>query len=476
MNSVSVLRWIVSFSMLISLACSDSVKQLSRTPIAVHPDNMIKALLADSSDIQGTALLSLPSIEMLYSLQGYRPVWTNGITLTQRGDSLLDVLHSVSYYGLFSDDYHIRKIDALIGDLHTPTSVAQKLSELDILMTDALLGMGYHLRHGRIQKDSLFRFERLPLVDTLMINSLNEAINENAITQGIAAQEPAHEGYQILKRELQNTIDSLSIVSDSLSQRLQDKVRQLTINLEQLRWDEDDLPGRYILVNIPSYKLGIVENDSLVFESNVVVGSTSSKTPLLDGLIKSFVVYPAWNVPRKIAAEELLPKIKGDSAYLASNRYRIFDVEGNAIHPDSVKWHTYSANNFPFTLQQSEGDHNALGVIKFVFENPYDVYLHDTNAKRFFEKEYRALSHGCVRVEKAVEMAKFLLLGNPNCSSNDLDRYLAKGGQRQVCLEPIDLRIRYYTCEARSNGSVYFHPDVYGVDKKIGEAIYCRNN
>ncbi len=128
-------------------------------------------------------------------------------------------------------------------------------------------------------------------------------------------------------------------------------------------------------------------------------------------------------------------------------------------------------------LQQSEGEHNALGIVKFNFVNDYNVYLHDTNAKRFFTHDKRAYSHGCVRVERALDLAKFLVSRqNPYSSENDLLRFLRAGKQQQLTVDPIDLRIRYFTCQPGNDGTVRFFEDVYGKNAPLMDAFFCRAN
>lgn len=482
MRSVYFLRWLFAFSMLIPIACSDSVKRMTRSAAVVSKqelpaENWLSSLLEDPAYLNHLQLSSPPSVKIFYALQHNRPVWTTGNGLTTPGDSLLKILHTIPYYGLLPEDYHTQQIATLIEKNSTSENFS-KLSELDILMTDALVSIGYHIRHGRIQKDSLYCSNTLPRIDTTLITAISKSVTRNNIARTLESLQPPGAFYKVLKQALKHKVDSLSLATtDSLHIKLEDEVRKLAVTMEQLRWEQQDSSQRYVLVNIPSFKLEVVERDSLLFESNVVVGTTETPTPTLDAVIKSFVLFPSWNVPRKIATQELLPKIRKDSSYLTTHHYRVYDTYGKRLHPDSINWDQYSTHKFPFLLQQSEGDHNALGIIKFVFANDYDVYLHDTNAKRFFQKESRAFSHGCVRVEKAIELAKFLIAeSNRYCSPDDLKEYLATRTQRQVCVNPIDLRIRYYTCEARSDGSVAFHPDVYGLSGKLAEALYCRNN
>jgi murein L,D-transpeptidase YcbB/YkuD len=299
------------------------------------------------------------------------------------------------------------------------------------------------------------------------------------LSAGLKKLEPQYYSYQLLKKHLKVRIDSLEqpLVDSANRFNLERQIRDLAINMEQWRWENTDVSRAYVLVNIPSYRLGIMENDSVVFESNVVVGAPSSQTPTLDARLVNLVVYPYWNVPRDIATKELLPKIKRDSTYLASNKYRVLDIKGKEIHPDSIRWDDHHVNNFPFMIQQSEGEHNALGVVKFNFVNDYNIYLHDTNAKRFFAFEKRAYSHGCIRVERAIDMAEFLAgRDNPYGNVKDLQRFLREEKQHQVNLNPIELRIRYFTCEAGADGVVRFYDDVYKKNAPLEEAFFCREN
>lgn len=481
MTLKNFLRWLCAFSMLVPIACSDSVKRLTATKGTfkqeMRPQNFLLTLTSYADSGRFEKLLSWPSVNLFYRSNDYMPVWTNRYSFNQRGDSLISLIRTVSYHGLFADDYHLHEIDNIILETLVSPNPSELLADLDILLTDAFIGMGYHIHHGRLERGSLSRYDHLSETDTALIARLSKSVFENNITQTIESLGPEHKAYNVFRRQLKNKIDSLHVAGDSTAHLLKEQVRQLTVNMEQLRWETSDSSRRYVLVNIPSFKLGIMQDDSLVFESDVVVGSLGTPTPTLDAVIRSFVLFPVWNVPRKIATDELLPKLKRDTSYLASHNYQVYDSHGNSINPDSVDWRRYGRNNFPFLIRQAEGDNNALGVIKFVFANEHDIYLHDTNAKRSFQNDFRALSHGCVRVQRALDMARFLLQeNNPWCSVRDFERFLGTGTHRQVVLNPIDLRIRYYTCEARDDGNVDFYPDVYGMNARLIDALYCRNN
>jgi murein L,D-transpeptidase YcbB/YkuD len=245
--------------------------------------------------------------------------------------------------------------------------------------------------------------------------------------------------------------------------------------MEQWRWEATNTSQEYIMVNIPSFHLDVVNRDSVIFKTSVIVGTPLSQTPTFDARMVNMILYPYWNVPRDISTKELLPKIKRDSSYLANSQYRVLDMSGNVIAPELIDWSIHNVNNFPFMLQQTEGQHNALGIVKFNFVNPYNIYLHDTNAKGLFNEPNRTLSHGCIRVDRALELARLLVSReNRFCSVNDLQRFLKAEKQQQVSLDPIDLRIRYYTCHPRKDGQVQFYADVYGKNAILIDAIYCR--
>jgi murein L,D-transpeptidase YcbB/YkuD len=147
--------------------------------------------------------------------------------------------------------------------------------------------------------------------------------------------------------------------------------------------------------------------------------------------------------------------------------FEVLDARGGIVNPDSVDWKKINKNNFPFILRQREGADNSLGLIKFMFHNPYAVYLHDTNAKRLFRHDRRAFSHGCIRIEKAFDLAHYLATGNTDARSKTLDYYLKQKKRHTIDLQkPIPIYVRYFTCEYK-NDSFFHYEDVYGRDQQI---------
>jgi murein L,D-transpeptidase YcbB/YkuD len=226
-------------------------------------------------------------------------------------------------------------------------------------------------------------------------------------------------------------------------------------------------------VNVPAYTLSIVENDTVVVESNVIVGKPETPTPELESLVRSFIIYPYWHVPKSIV-KEILPQIQADTFYLRRHNYDVLNAQGKPVSAKTVDWSAYDADNFPFILRQREGSENTMGIIKFIFNNRYGVYLHDTNVRGLFAQPQRALSHGCIRVHKAVALARYLIKDDHVVSPEDLDQYLMLQHRMEIRLiRPMPLYLQYFTCDVK-DGEVVFYDDVYGKDQALIDVLYRR--
>ncbi len=168
-----------------------------------------------------------------------------------------------------------------------------------------------------------------------------------------------------------------------------------------------EFPETFLLVNIPAFALKVWDNDSVVLTSKVIVGKPTTPTPLLHSAISNMVTYPNWTIPQSIIKKDILPALKVNPGYLASKGFSLVDYHGETVDPYSVKWSKYN-DGIPWKIVQGSGDDNALGIFKFNFSNPYSVYLHDTNQRYLFGNSNRALSHGCVRVQKWEALAFYI--------------------------------------------------------------------
>lgn len=416
--------------------------------------------LVDSALIGEAPLLSRQSVKDFYESRHYRRFWADSAGYRAIADSLIDKIHHADRFGLIATDYHEQEIETLLAD-----TVPQTVSRVDILLTDAYLTLFHHLRHGRLNPATLQREDLSSVSDSAAILSLQNTAH--GPVGALRLPEPDNEQYRQLKAKL--TAFQVLGKTDSLQRQRAEKI---ALNMERWRW-EDEWPHRYVVVNIPAFQLRAVENDSVWLRSKVIVGKRETPTPVMESVIRSFTIYPYWHVPRSISTKELLPHLQADAAYLERNNFQVLDRTGTVIDADTIHWQIYNADFFPFVLRQREGSENSMGVIKFHFSNPYGVYLHDTNSKRLFGQGRRDFSHGCVRVEKAVALAHYLVHDDDiYVSPEDLDQYLSLQHRLEIKLrKPIPVKLVYFTCEVQ-DGTTHFYEDIYKKDSLMSRALY----
>lgn len=237
-----------------------------------------------------------------------------------------------------------------------------------------------------------------------------------------------------------------------------DRIEQLLINLDRMRWMPSQPNGTLIIVNIPEFRLHVLQDGAKQFDMDVVVGKEGHSTVQFTGTLNQIVFCPYWNVPPKIVTNEILPEMEKNPHYLEENDMENQgDKDGDGI-PD---------------IRQLPGDKNSLGKIKFLFPNRFDIYLHDTPAKSLFAKERRAFSHGCIRLANAQKMAEYLLRNDPDWDSTKIAEAMNANQQKFVKLKnTAEVFITYYTAWADENGQVNFRPDVYGHDKSMAARLF----
>lgn len=240
-----------------------------------------------------------------------------------------------------------------------------------------------------------------------------------------------------------------------------------------MRW-ETRTDSLYLAVNIPAYSLQVVQGAKVVATHRVVVGKTTTPTPELFSRLTFFQAAPAWNVPQSISANEMLPKLRRDPGCLTERGFEMFNAAGKRVNPYRVNWKKVQPETFTYQIRQLPSADNALGNVVFRFANPYAIYLHDTPAKAAFRATSRALSHGCIRGEKPLELARFLLQHDNPARADDLawdlqtslNRSETKGFGLQA---PVPLMVRYLTCEADGD-RLRELTDIYGRDRVLTQA------
>ncbi len=265
-----------------------------------------------------------------------------------------------------------------------------------------------------------------------------------------------HHGLQNDGRPGKNTVEALQ--TTTLYQ-----YRMLALNLDRLR-KQDNSDINLLYVNIPAYNLKVFYQNKLKDTYRVIVGSPKTPTPQLVSKVERVIANPVWDVPTSIAQNELLPKIKADSGYLRRNRFRLVDRNNRTVNAQQIDIDRIS--NAEYFIRQESSSDNALGKVKFIFSNPYSVYLHDTPGKTLFTKDTRDLSHGCVRLENPEKLAEYLV-NEIQSDSTNISGLINKGIRREFNLAvTVPIRISYITCDADEKGNLYFYRDIYGLDEK----------
>ena len=287
--------------------------------------------------------------------------------------------------------------------------------------------------------------------------SLQEAVQLFQMDHGLNADGVAGQG----------TLKALNV---SAAKRLQ----QVIVGLERQRWLNKPLGARHIMVNLADFRASVMDNGKPTLTTRVVVGRTGKdyRTPEFEKKMTHLIVNPVWHVPESIALREYLPRLQSDPNALSRLGIQISDQEGQFVDPTSIDYTQYGKGNFPFDLQQPPGAGNALGRVKFMFPNRFNIYLHDTPSKSLFGRDQRTYSHGCVRVQKPFELAYTLLARQTSDPKGVFRRALNSGVETQIDLiTPVPVYLTYQTVWVTPQGRPNYRMDPYGRDRKVFSAL-----
>ena len=257
-----------------------------------------------------------------------------------------------------------------------------------------------------------------------------------------------------------------------INQPVQARLQSVLVAMERERWLNLPRGDRHVLVNLTDFSARIIDDDRLTFETRAVVGKNVSdrRSPEFSDVMEFMVVNPTWNVPRSIAVKEYLPMMKRNPN--AAGHLQLYDRRGRKVPRGAVNFGAFNARNFPFNIKQPPSQRNALGLVKFMFPNQYNIYLHDTPAKDLFAREKRDFSHGCIRLQQPFDFAYELLSKQESDPRTYFHDKLDTGRETVVNLEkPVPVHITYRTAFTRAKGRIQFRRDVYGRDAKIWEAL-----
>ena len=461
---------------------------------------------ADSS-----AALSDRQLRKYYADSTHQRIWTSALLPSHQADSLLKALRlAVSRAGFSERYFQLPQIQEDLDStrhLHVDSLLPahiERLARLEYLLSKAYLrftmGQRYgfmanpehHFNHlnvrdtssdGRVLRYREIMHQGISQPDSAFtLNALAKASNNEA-TDYLQACHPASEFYRLLEEKLPETTDAASR-------------RRILVNMERCRWQHHNRPGKdekYVLVNVAAQQLWAVSTDT-VFQMRIVCGTWKTKTPLMKCMMTWMVVNPEWQIPANIVRDEI-SRHGGDSAYFARHRYYIYKSSdrNKHINPVEVTSRQLAANLY--RVAQERGPGNSLGRIKFPLSNPFDVYLHDTNNPGAFGRANRALSHGCVRVQRPFDLACFLLQltdereqdrlriaigmqpqGEKEIqwleeNGHDTEKVLNRFGNRRIS-PPVPVYIVYYTLYPNpEDNTLQTWGDPYRYDTQIWEHI-----
>jgi murein L,D-transpeptidase YcbB/YkuD len=484
--------------------------------------------------VDNRRLRKLDTLINFYTGRGYQPAWLD-IQGKPRpaAEELLKALDEADREGLRTVDYQRTALRKRLTALQNGegTSDISRLTDFDLLFTDTFLTYGSHLLSGQLSPRKVDPDWAMKPRSRDLAAVLEQALTQDQIAETLRALAPQAKGYTQLREMLGKyrkveqeggwPIVASSAPGKTLRARLEasgdlseggkhrdkalteavrrfqkrhglpetgtvnaatlaalnvpvsERIRQIELNLERWRWMPDDFGSRYILVNIPSYKMQVFEENKPVLESKVVVGRQERQTPTFTANMAYLVLSPKWYVPRSIAVKDKLPQLKRNPYALARQGIRIYNSAGQQINPGAVNWSAVSARNFNYHLRQDAGPRNALGGIKFMFPNPYSIYLHDTPSRELFSRNQRTYSSGCIRISNPVELAEYLLKHDPKWNKDTIKTASTSGKQRVVQLpEEVPVYLLYWTAWVDSEGLLHFRDDIYKRDKPLVRALY----
>jgi murein L,D-transpeptidase YcbB/YkuD len=432
----------------------------------------VGALLADANAAAlGETLRERTVLARFYGERSGAPAWIEQGQLRELlARDLLAALQQSERHGLRAADYHA---EALERELSARDRDVERLAALELVLSDGFVHLARDLDQGAVDPRALDpKFERAPepVLDTARL--LAAALEAGKIADALAQSAPPQPEYGALIAELARQRESRARGDADAAARA-DQVRA---NLERWRWLPRDLGTRHLRVNVAGFGLEAFDQGRVALAMRVVVGEKDWNTPLAHGAISHIVLNPAWNVPRSIATREMLPAARRDRGYFRAKGIQVFPAKGSGearpLDPSKIDWRRVDADAFAYRLRQPPGPHNPLGRIKFVFANPYGVYLHGTPGDLAFARGLRALSHGCVRVEDEIALAEFALAPDPTWTHERLLETLKSAWEYRLPLpRPLPVHLLYFTATVGADGAVRFGRDPYGWDRDLIAAL-----
>jgi murein L,D-transpeptidase YcbB/YkuD len=514
-------------------------------PPAPRPiDELIRAdveQLRATGDLElgGVTIASRNLLPRIYEARAFAPTWRTQAQI----DALLETIDEGYKEGLDPRDYHVDQVRAARAAFANVDDLpAAERAALDVMLTDSVTRLGYHLRFGKIDpvalnpnwnlkqdlmgrdpavtiqkaidapsmrefadaaiprvflyqrfKEALAKYREIasaggwpivPAGPTLKAGMTDARVPKLAERLAITGDLDPHIASDATTSYSGLVVDGVKHFQDrhglavdgalgpgtlaALNVPVETRIEQIRANLERARWVFYDPESEFLVVNIAGFKVYLLRRGEIVWRSRVQVGKPYRRTPIFASTLSYVVLNPTWTVPPTILRQDYLPQLRRNPEYLAERNIDVLDRAGKPVEHASIDWS--SARSLQYQLVQRPGPTNALGRVKFMFPNEYFVYLHDTPSRDLFDKESRAFSSGCIRVENPLELADIVL--GDKWPRERIDAMIATGRTQTVILDkPIAVKLLYWTAEVDGTGRVSFFPDVYSRDDELITAL-----
>jgi murein L,D-transpeptidase YcbB/YkuD len=442
-------------------------------------------LIASKDSLSNPAL-----IENFYRRNGYEPSFIVNFIPKEQLKLLPKYYSQASSHGLNPEFFNYSELQALTNKIYekhaikTPEEAYRDVARLELLTASSLIRYSTALQYGLVSPRKIFAsyYMKTERPDTAFFNKVFAISDLEKFLNDVQPKDSSYKKFQEALRS--------NFVYPGFSP--QDTKKIIELNMERLRWKNKPSSQRYVWVNIPDFSLKYVENGKTNLTMKVCVGKGpeqepgqtdydesegavrphNHETPQLNSEIYNVQVNPVWNIPTSIAKNEIYDKVVQDRYFLANSNINVYTKNGKQVDADDIDWSDISKDNIPYEFKQAPGEGNALGKIKFQFLNSSSVYLHDTPAQAPFSNPMRAVSHGCVRLEKPMDFAH-ALFGDGE-QYNLINKEIAENvpTSRDIPLpEKVPIYIDYMTCFVDDNGQIQIRPDIYFLDDILYQRV-----
>ncbi|MFW5998822.1 MAG: L,D-transpeptidase family protein [Halanaerobiaceae bacterium] len=417
-----------------------------------------------------------------YREQNFEPHWITDDGILPVAETFLSQLENSPQEGLIPDDYNITLIEKLVEKSNDQNDL-ETLSKIELLLTNSFLIYISDIHRGRFDYTSMDRIW-VQSSDEIDYTEILEKINRNNISDIIKEIEPKFSGYEYLKNKLKkyqeikenNTWQEAEIQStmEDLELSPEELIAKIKLNMDRLRWAAIEPDSDYILVNLPDYTLQVRKNDEIKKEMKTVIGRPDKATPVFSEEIYRIILNPVWRIPRSIIIDDYLPQIQENTSFLNNEYIQIYErnnSEYKKINPEEIKWDQISKEDFDYHFWQDSGPWNSLGNV--IFRNPdhENIYLHDSPERHLFYKDSRAYSYGCIRVERALELAHYILNKTDDYSKEEINNIVSN--QKETLIElssTFPLHLVYLTTWVdKKNEKLNLIEDIYQRDEELLE-------